>query len=67
MKKIRLSGGFHNSEEVGILLSDEKYKDLKKEEEKETEQRYDINIFGVPMTATKEELLNIQKQISNII
>lgn len=36
-------------------------------EEKETEQRYDINIFGVPMTATKEELLNIQKQISNII
>ena len=29
MKKIRLSGGFHNSEEVSILLSDAKYKDLK--------------------------------------
>ena len=29
MKKIRLSGGFHNSEEVSILLSDEKYKYLK--------------------------------------
>lgn len=41
--------------------------DEKKEEDKEMEQRYDINIFGVPMTATKEELLNIQKQISNII
>lgn len=39
----------------------------KKEEDKEMEQRYDISIFGVPMTATKAELLNIQKQISNII
>lgn len=29
MKKITLSGGFHNSEEVSILLSDAKYKDLK--------------------------------------
>ena len=44
-----------------------RFEDEKKEEEKEMEQRYDINIFGVPMTATKEELLNIQEQISNII
>jgi hypothetical protein len=44
-----------------------RFEDEKKEENKETEQRYDINIFGVPMTATKEELLNIQKQISDII
>lgn len=44
-----------------------RFEDEKKEEDKEMEQRYDINIFGVPMTATKAELLNIQKQISNII
>lgn len=43
------------------------FDDEKKEEEKEMEQRYEINIFGVPMTATKEELLNIREQISNII
>jgi hypothetical protein len=29
MKKITLSGGFHNSEEVSVLLSDKKYAELK--------------------------------------
>ena len=29
MKKVSLSGGFHNSSEISILLSDAKYNELK--------------------------------------
>ena len=46
-------------------FDDEQKENLKVK--KEEPKRYDINIFGVPMTATKEELSDIRKQINQIL